>query len=110
MEQEALDHALEFTINRIKSGEEKPIHIYSDSQFVVNSIHKGWLSNWVRERFIGRTNADIWKRIWSKLEILRKNKAEYEIHHMNGHLEDLNHPHIFGNNMADLLADYKQHL
>lgn len=110
MEQEAMDRALKFLVKIIKSGEKRPIHIYSDSQFVVNSINKGWLSNWNRERFIARANADIWKRIWGKLEKLRKMKSVYHIHHIRGHQKDLDNPHIFGNSVADVLADYKQYI
>tara|TARA_R110000851_G_scaffold308705_4_gene467731 strand:+ start:987 stop:1508 length:522 start_codon:yes stop_codon:yes gene_type:complete len=110
MEQEAMNRALEFLIKRVNSGENRPIHIYSDSQFVVNSINKGWLSNWNREKFIARANADIWKRVWGNLEKLRLMKSVYTIHHIRGHQKDLTKPHVFGNNVADVLADYKQFL
>lgn len=38
-----------------------PVVIYSDSQYVVNSISKGWLANWVRTDFKGgKKNKDLW--------------------------------------------------
>jgi ribonuclease HI len=37
------------------------VHIYSDSQYVVNAIEKGWLSNWLRTGFAGgKKNQDLW--------------------------------------------------
>src|SRR6478672_5207259 len=38
-----------------------PITIYSDSQYVVNTIEKGWLKNWLKIDFKGKKNKDLWK-------------------------------------------------
>ncbi|AHF16610.1 ribonuclease HI [Niabella soli DSM 19437] len=38
-----------------------PVTIYSDSQYVVNSVTKGWLNNWIRTDFKGgKKNKDLW--------------------------------------------------
>lgn len=38
-----------------------PIVIYSDSQYVVNTIEKGWLKNWIKTDFKGgKKNKDLW--------------------------------------------------
>ncbi len=38
-----------------------PVTIYSDSQYVVNAINKGWLENWIRTDFKGgKKNRDLW--------------------------------------------------
>mgnify|MGYP003344488683 FL=1 len=35
--------------------------IYSDSQYVVNAIEKGWLSTWIKSNFKGgKKNSDLW--------------------------------------------------
>ncbi|MFN8248711.1 MAG: ribonuclease HI [Ferruginibacter sp.] len=40
---------------------ELPVTIYSDSQYVINSITKGWLDNWIRTDFKGgKKNKDLW--------------------------------------------------
>ena len=39
-----------------------PVHIYSDSKYVVDSIEKGWLNSWVNKNFKGKKNVDLWKR------------------------------------------------
>ena len=108
MEMEAMSFALNLTMEYSKLTHQK-IQIYSDSQMVVRSINLGWLKNWARARFTNRTNADIWKEIWGKLQELKRIKANYEIIHMSGHQKNLDHPHVFGNNIADMLADYKQY-
>ncbi len=38
-----------------------PITIYSDSQYIVNAIEKGWLKNWIATGFKGgKKNKDLW--------------------------------------------------
>ena len=38
-----------------------PIVVYSDSQYVVNAIEKGWLKTWIKTNFKGgKKNADLW--------------------------------------------------
>lgn len=40
---------------------ELPVTVYSDSQYVINSINKGWLKNWIRTDFKGgKKNKDLW--------------------------------------------------
>ena len=40
---------------------ELPVIIYSDSQYIVNSIEKGWLRNWMKTNFKGgKKNKDLW--------------------------------------------------
>ncbi len=39
-----------------------PITVFSDSQYVVNAVEKGWLQNWIKTNFKGgKKNADLWK-------------------------------------------------
>jgi ribonuclease HI len=39
-----------------------PVTVYSDSQYVVNAVQKGWLANWIKTDFKGgKKNADLWK-------------------------------------------------
>lgn len=42
-----------------------PITVYSDSQYIVNSVEKGWLKNWIKTNFKGgKKNADLWKQYY----------------------------------------------
>lgn len=36
--------------------------IYSDSAYVVNSVEKGWVFDWVKKGFAGKKNADLWRQ------------------------------------------------
>ncbi len=36
--------------------------VYSDSKYVVDSITKGWIWNWVKTGFKGKKNEDLWRR------------------------------------------------
>jgi ribonuclease HI len=38
------------------------ITIYTDSEYLVNSIEKGWLWNWVKIGFKDKKNKDLWLR------------------------------------------------
>ena len=41
---------------------ELPVIIYSDSQYVVNAVEKGWLKTWIATDFKGgKKNRDLWK-------------------------------------------------
>ncbi|MBQ2350280.1 MAG: ribonuclease HI [Cytophagales bacterium] len=35
--------------------------VYSDSQYVVNAINKGWLISWQKHNFTGKKNVDLWQ-------------------------------------------------
>ncbi len=38
------------------------ITIYSDSKYVVDSVEKGWVFNWLRNNFKDKKNKDLWLR------------------------------------------------
>ena len=38
------------------------VTVYSDSQYVVNSLEKKWVFDWEKNNFKNRKNADLWKR------------------------------------------------
>ncbi len=39
-----------------------PVHIYSDSKYVIDSIAKKWVFNWQKTGFKGKKNQDLWLR------------------------------------------------
>lgn len=42
-----------------------PVTVYSDSQYVVNAVEKGWLINWIKTNFKGgKKNPDLWKQYY----------------------------------------------
>ena len=41
---------------------ELPVTVFSDSQYIVNAVEKGWLKNWIKTNFKGgKKNKDLWK-------------------------------------------------
>lgn len=38
------------------------VTIYSDSKYVVDAVEKKWLWGWVKKRFKGKKNVDLWTR------------------------------------------------
>lgn len=67
--------------------------IYSDSSYVVNSVEKGWVFDWVKKGFAGKKNADLWAEY---LKLHRKHKIKFVW--VKGHAD--NH----WNNRCDQLA------
>ncbi len=73
---------------------EVPVIVYSDSQYIVNAVEKGWLKNWIKTDFKGgKKNADLWKRYYA----LAKNFS-IKFVWVKGHADN---PY---NNQCDLLA------
>ena len=50
------------------------VTIYSDSQYVVNSVTKGWVFDWESKQFKNRKNADLWRRF---LPLYRKHRVRF---------------------------------
>ena len=38
------------------------VTVYTDSKYVADSVEKKWVFNWVKIRFKGKKNSDLWKR------------------------------------------------
>lgn len=49
------------------------VTLYSDSKYVVDAVEKGWLANWLKIRFKGKKNQDLWLRF---LESYQKHKVK----------------------------------
>jgi ribonuclease HI len=70
------------------------LKIYSDSQYVVNTVQKGWLKNWIATNFKGgKKNKDLWLR-YADLA----GKHHIQFHWVKGHASN---PY---NNRCDELA------
>ena len=70
------------------------LKIYSDSRYIVNSVEKGWLKNWIASDFRGgKKNKDLWLR-YDELAA----RHHIQFHWVKGHASN---PH---NNRCDELA------
>ncbi len=50
------------------------VTIYSDSKYVIDSVQKGWVFNWVKKGFKGKKNPDLWQRF---LKIYPKHRIKF---------------------------------
>ena len=57
-----------------------PVHIYSDSKYVIDAITKKWVFGWVKKNFKGKKNEDLWKRY-----LQLHPKFDMQFHWVKGH-------------------------
>ena len=69
------------------------VKVFTDSKYVVDSVSKGWVFNWVKKGFKDKKNPDLWKRY---LKVHTKHYIQFQW--IKGHN---NHPQ---NERCDLLA------
>jgi ribonuclease HI len=50
------------------------VTIYSDSQYVVHAVEKGWVFGWEKKNFGKKKNPDLWQRF---LKVFRKHKVKF---------------------------------
>jgi ribonuclease HI len=54
--------------------ENSQVIVYTDSKYVVDAVEKGWIWNWVKTRFKGKKNEDLWMRF---LKIYQKHQVKF---------------------------------
>jgi len=54
--------------------ENSQVTIYSDSKYVVDAVEKGWIWNWIKIRFKGKKNEDLWLRF---VKIYQKHQVKF---------------------------------
>ena len=50
------------------------VTIYTDSKYVADAVTKGWIYDWVKKRFKGKKNPDLWLRF---LDIYKKHVVKF---------------------------------
>ncbi|HKM94162.1 MAG TPA: ribonuclease HI [Prolixibacteraceae bacterium] len=50
------------------------VTVYTDSKYVADAVSKGWVFEWVKKRFKGKKNPDLWMRF---LEIYKKHQVKF---------------------------------
>jgi len=61
-------------LEKLKNPKTKVL-VVSDSKYVVDSVSKGWVFGWEKKGFVGRKNADLWKRF---LVIYREHWVDFK--------------------------------
>jgi ribonuclease HI len=79
---------------RALKTKELPIHVFTDSKYVVESVEKKWLDNWIRTDFKGgKKNKDLWTAYYHLAQPFK-----VKFHWVKGHADN---PY---NNRCDELA------
>ena len=52
------------------------VNVFSDSKYVVDSVEKAWVFNWVKKDFKNKKNTDLWKRF---LKIYNKHQVKFQL-------------------------------
>lgn len=97
--------ALLEAVRMVDPDELTELQVYSDSQFVVNAFKKGWLKTWRMNGWNGVKNVEMWKGVLFEIE--RRRKMRFGITWLRGHGKDLEDDLVYGNAIADELANYK---
>lgn len=50
------------------------VTVYTDSRYVADSVEKGWVFGWVKKRFKGKKNPDLWMRF---LKVYEKHTVKF---------------------------------
>ena len=51
------------------------VKIYSDSQYVVDAVNKGWIWTWQKKGFKGKKNPDLWQRF---IAVYQKHNVKFQ--------------------------------
>lgn len=51
------------------------VKIYSDSKYVIDTVEKGWLFNWLKTDFKGKKNKDLWLRFYA---VYKKHNVQFQ--------------------------------
>jgi ribonuclease HI len=81
------------------------VMVYSDSQYVVNAIEKGWLKNWIAKNFNKVKNSDLWIRFY---KIFQRHKVKFiwvKGHHTNVENNRCDELAVAAARTKDLLTD-----
>lgn len=99
-------HALIAAVQMILPNVPTDVLIFCDSKFIVDAIMNGAVRQWRADGWKGVANADLWKQFTTEVDS-RRGMRLY-VRHIIGHQKNLTDPDVFGNNVADALADYRK--
>lgn len=79
--------------------------IYCDSKFIVDAIMQGGVRQWRADGWRGVANDDLWREFVTEVD--KRRKMRLFVKHINGHQKDICNDEVYGNHIADALADYR---
>lgn len=82
MELAALQASLLY-VNKHHKGEKVRLNIYTDAEYIANSINNNWLWDWAKAKFATCKNPDLWRTIVTQLGL--EAIHGFSITHVKGH-------------------------
>lgn len=74
------------TVLSLLSGErDTEITLWTDNQYVVKTLMKGWIFNWDKQDFVDRANDDLWREFLKHYYILQNNRSRLTLKWVKGH-------------------------
>ena len=61
-------------LESLKKGSSKVI-VYSDSQYVIDSVNNKWIFDWQKKGFKGKKNPDLWERF---IRVYKKHHVDFK--------------------------------
>lgn len=99
--------ALLLAITKVSPNIPVELNVYSDSEYVVLSFTEHRLQKWSLLNFYNVKNLELWYQLIDAIN--ERPMLRLNMHHVRGHGKDFTDPLVYGNAVADLLADYKSH-
>jgi ribonuclease HI len=90
-------------LEAVNKSEPSNVTVWSDSEYVVNGTKK--LFTYIQNNWEGCVNVDLWKKVADI--IYKSKKMRVRLKWTRGHGTNLSDPIVYGNAVADALADYK---
>jgi ribonuclease HI len=81
------------------------VTIYSDSQYVVNSVEKGWIWTWQKKNFKDKANVDLWLRYIPLHQKLKPKFVWVKVHAGHAENERCDYLAVQAANSGNLLVD-----
>lgn len=81
------------------------LNVYSDSEYIIKSFTEKRITKWQMIGWNKVKNVDMWKAIIR--EMAKRPNLRMTFAHIKGHQTDRSDIHVLGNNIADVLANYK---
>lgn len=81
------------------------VTVFTDSRYVADAVTNGWIYTWIKKRFKGKKNPDLWLRF---LEVYKKHNVKFiwlKGHNDNTHNEYCDHLAVTASLQPDLQED-----
>lgn len=62
---------------RLIKDKTKKVNVYSDNQYCVYAISKGWAEMWEQAGWVNRANSDLWKQVLIEVRLFKQDHVKF---------------------------------